>query len=107
MKLIPWLSTVILSLAIATPAMALYPDHEAFCQDFARYAEQDAKYRDKGLTQTEMQDILDEIEDDRLRGIRTIALAYVFRYPKLTPQEEGNAAYAECIDLVESDDTST
>jgi hypothetical protein len=60
-----------------------------------------AKYRDDGMSKADQITSLEQsgITGSELR-LSKHAADQVFMYPKLSPQEEGNAAYKRCLEIL-------
>lgn len=96
------LSVGLLSLGLGVTASAPAQDiehTETFCQEFARLAELSADFRDRGYTREELEKIVKENPADPMYESQLHSIEFVFSYPKMSPEEEGNEAYNACMEL--------
>lgn len=67
-----------------------------WCQDLAYRAERSAELRDAGARWELFEEMI-QAHPEKYRDLYSSVYASVFRYPKLSPREEGNNVMAECM----------
>ena len=89
---------IVLVLALPMNAVAELTKTD-LCQQYAAMSEISAEGRDKGVSQDVMEGwARTEAQDEISKEIALLAVARVHRYPRLSPREEGNAAYNDCVE---------
>lgn len=102
---------IVLCLLLYSTSVAAQLSREermAECQMFADIVMVAAKERDKGVTADEMWKDVNrthrtDTKSKYIRNIASIAIEYVFDWPRHPPQEESDRAYSKCVSDVEKD----
>ena len=81
---------------MSLPAVA---DKNDDCQFYAEIVEISADARDKGRKQEQLKKsfLSSEKASEEEMEIASLAVDYVYNYPRLPPREEANSAYEECM----------